>query len=68
MLFLATEDVAGYLIAGAAIVTLIVLVIVYVILPLMALIALCGMCYGGYFAIANYASAFDEITIKGNQT
>ena len=68
MPLLPTEDVAGYLIVGAAVVTLVVLVIVYVILPLMALIAIGGMCYGGYFAIANYASAFNEVTIKGNRT
>lgn len=67
MLLVPLEEVAGYLIAAAVVIALIVMVIVYVILPLLGLIAVAGLCYGGYFAISNYATAFNKITIEGNQ-
>jgi len=62
-----SEDAAGVLIGGALIVAAIVALIVYVILPLTIIIASLGVCYGGYFAIANYAQSFSDITIKGNR-
>lgn len=61
------EEVAGYLIAGAVVVGLIVMFIVYVVLPLLGVIAFAGLCYGGYFAISNYAAAFNKVTIEGNR-
>lgn len=60
------DDALGFLLAAVAIISLVVMVIVYIIVPLLSLIAAGGLCYGGYFAVSNYASAFNQVTIKGN--
>lgn len=60
------DDALGFLVAAVAVIALIVMVIMYIIVPLLAIIAVCGLCYGGFFAIANYAAAFNDITIEGN--
>jgi hypothetical protein len=60
-------EAMGYLIGIMAVVALVVYVVVYIILPIVAIISAVGLCYGGYFAIKNYASAFSEVVITGNQ-
>lgn len=61
------DELIGYLIAFIAILFLVALVVIYVILPLLTVIAFAGALYGGYFAVANYALAFKEVTIEGNK-
>ena len=67
MLIQPLEEAAGYLIVAGLVIALIIFVLVYIVLPLLAAIAAAGICYGGYFAISNYVTAFNEVTIEGNR-
>jgi hypothetical protein len=61
------EEALGWLIAIAAVIAIVVLIIVYVILPIVGILLTAGLCYGGYHAIKNYVSAFNEFVIEGNK-